>query len=123
MRHQTTLTDLARLGFADLETSRQRLAEFGGATATVVPLFANAADPDQALLALCRLRGQAPAELDAVLADAAASVRLVRVLGASAGLGDFLLRRPAELEALLQPVSQPLDVAAYSADILAATEG
>jgi len=123
MRHQTTLTDLARLGFADLETSRQRLAEFDELTEPVIPLFANAADPDQALLALCRLREQCPDELRAVLTDAAASVRLVRVLGASAGLGDFLLRRPAELEALLQPVQRPLDAAAYSADILAATDG
>jgi glutamate-ammonia-ligase adenylyltransferase len=123
MRHQTTLTDLARLGFADLETSRQRLAEFDAMTEPVIPSFAYAADPDQALLALCRLREQAPDRLASVLTDAAASARLVRVLGASAGLGDFLLRRPAQLDALLHPVAKPLDAAAYSADILAATDG
>jgi len=123
MRHQTTLTDLARLGFADLETSRQRLGEFDGLGAAVVPLFADAADPDQALLLLCRLREQVPAQLQAVLADAAAAARLVRVLGASLGLGDFLLRRPAELEALTRPLRAPLDVDQYSADILAALDG
>ena len=123
MRHQTTLTDLARLGFADLETSRQRLGEFDGFAPSVVPLFAYAADPDQALLLLCRLREQVPAQLQAVLTDAAAAARLVRVLGASLGLGDFLLRRPAELAALLQPIAGPPGVAEYSADILAAIEG
>ena len=123
MRHQTTLTDLARLGFADLETARRRLAEFDEATEPVTPLFQNAADADQALLALCRLREQAPAALTAVMADAAATARLVRVLGASSGLGDFLLRKPAELDALLLPLTRPLDTAAYTADIVAATEG
>ena len=123
MRHQTTLTDLARLGFADLETSRQRLADFDDLSIAVTPLFAHAADPDQALIALSRLREQSPEQLAPVVADDAATARLVRVLGASAGLGDFLLRRPAELDALLQPLPKPLDAATYSADILAATEG
>ena len=106
MRHQTTLTDLARLGFADLETSRQRLALFDDVS--VVPFFAHAADPDLALLALSRLREQSPVDVMAIIADAAAAVRLIRVLGASEGLGDFLLRRPAELSALLRPIAQPL---------------
>jgi glutamate-ammonia-ligase adenylyltransferase len=123
MRHQTTLTDLARLGFADLESARQRLTGFDDMSEAVTPLFANTADPDQALLALDRLRDHAPALVGPVLADAAAAARLVRVLGASAGLGDFLMRRPAELDALLQPIARPLSVAEYSADILEATTG
>ena len=122
MRHRTTLTDLARLGFADLESSRDRLAE-AGFDEGVVPFFATAADPDQALMLLCRLRENAPAQLGAVMADDAAAARLVRVLGASEGLGEFLLRRPAELEAIAQPVQRPLGVAAYTADILASIEG
>jgi glutamate-ammonia-ligase adenylyltransferase len=117
MRHQTTLTDLARLGFADLELSRQRLAEFDE---RVVPCFSTAADPDQALLALSRLLEQAPAELDAVLAEPSATARLIRVLGASLGLADFLLRRPSELEAIVAPINAPGDAATYTADILAA---
>jgi glutamate-ammonia-ligase adenylyltransferase len=120
MRHQTTLTDLARLGFADLELSRQRLAEFDD---SVVPYFAAAADPDQALLALSRLREHVPAELEPVLADASATARLIRVLGASLGLAEFLLRRPAELDAIASPIDRPADAAAYTADILAAIAG
>jgi glutamate-ammonia-ligase adenylyltransferase len=117
MRHQTTLTDLARLGFADLELARDRLAGFDE---EVVPYFAAAADPDQALLQLTRLREHAAVELDAVMAVPLATARLVRVLGASLGLGEFLLRRPAELDAVASPITRPSDAAAYTADMLAA---
>ena len=123
MRHQTTLTDLARLGFADLETARQRLAGFDGFGGAVTPLFADAADPDQALLMLCRLLEHEPGRLRPILSDAAAAARLVRVLGASEGLGDFLLRRPAELDAIREPIREPLDVAGYTSDLLAAVDG
>jgi glutamate-ammonia-ligase adenylyltransferase len=122
MRHQTTLTDLARLGFADLESSRDRLAE-SGLDEGIVGFFAQAADPDQALMLLCRLRENAPAELASLMSDDAAAARLVRVLGASEGLGEFLLRRPAELEALTRPLQRPLDAADYTADILDAISG
>ncbi|MCU1425234.1 MAG: bifunctional glutamine-synthetase adenylyltransferase/deadenyltransferase [Microbacteriaceae bacterium] len=120
MRHQTTLTDLARVGFTDLETARERLAEIDELT---VPWFANAADPDQALLLLTRLRENAPGETAAVMADAAAGARLVRVLGASSGLGEFFLRRPSELDALLQPIRTPPGASDYAADLIAAIAG
>ncbi|GAB2447449.1 glutamate-ammonia-ligase adenylyltransferase [Conyzicola lurida] len=120
MRHQTTLTDLARLGFADLETSRERLAEFDD---SVIPFFAHAADPDQALLLLGRLREGAPTELESVMRDDAAAARLVRVLGASMGLGDFLSRRPSELSAISDPIAGPPGAAEYTADILGSMAG
>jgi glutamate-ammonia-ligase adenylyltransferase len=117
MRHQTTLTDLARLGFADLELARDRLSGFDE---SVVPCFAHAADPDQALLELSRLREHAGEQLAPILAMPAATARLIRVLGASLGLGEFLQRRPAELAAILAPIAGPADAAGYTADMLAA---
>ncbi|MGV8886203.1 MAG: bifunctional [glutamine synthetase] adenylyltransferase/[glutamine synthetase]-adenylyl-L-tyrosine phosphorylase [Microbacteriaceae bacterium] len=119
-RNQTTLTDLARLGFAELRVASQRIADVDAA---IVPHFARAADPDQALLLLGRLREQAPTELDAILKDDAASARLLRVLGASLGLGEFFVRRPQELAAVSAALAAPLAADAYRTDILEAVAG
>ena len=119
-RNQTTLTDLARLGFAELGEASERLMSVDAA---LVPHFAHAADPDQALLLLGRLREQWPAQLDAVLLDDEAASRLVRVLGASIGLGEFLLRRPEELASLATALEKPLSPDEYRADIAAAVDG
>ena len=119
-RNQTTLTDLARLGFAELGEASERLMSVDAA---LVPHFAHAADPDQALLLLGRLREQWPVQLDAVLLDDEAAGRLVRVLGASIGLGEFLLRRPEELASLATALEKPLSPDEYRVDIAAAVDG
>lgn len=120
-RSQTTLTELARLGFAELSGTNDRLAALGAPE--LVPLFALAADPDQALRQLEYLRELAPREVGAVLADQDAAGRLVRVLGASSGLGQFFERRPAELAALREPLVTPPTADEYGADLLAAVAG
>ena len=114
-RTLTTLTDLARLGFAELGETNDRLEGFD----ELLPFFAHAADPDQALMLLIRLRENAPAELASLLADAAASARLIRLLGASEGLGEFFLRRPAQLAALSVPLASLPSAEDYRADMLA----
>lgn len=118
-RNQTTLTELARLGFAELGESGARLAELG--EPALVPLFAAAADPDQALRLLVSLRASAPVEMAKLDEDATA--RLIRVLGASSGLGQFFERHPAELSALASPLAEPPTAAAYVADLLSVVEG
>lgn len=100
-RTATTLTELARLGFAELGPAQQALADV---PADLVPRFAIAADPDQALRALSALSTSAPRELAAVLADPEATDRLLRVLGASEGLGTFIARHPESLRVLLDPI-------------------
>ena len=119
-RTQTTLTELARLGFAELGEASERLADVDPA---LVPLFAHAADPDQALLLLGRLRESSPAQLNALLRDDAAAARLVRILGASSGLGEFFVRRPEELSALATELAHPLSPEQYRADLLEAVDG
>jgi [glutamine synthetase] adenylyltransferase / [glutamine synthetase]-adenylyl-L-tyrosine phosphorylase len=116
----TTLTELARLGFAELEESGERISAL--AFDALLPVFANAADPDQALQLLGRLQETAPDALTALLNDEDAVARLVQVLGASEGLGEFLLRRPDELESLVGDLA-PLDAEHYRSDILAAVSG
>ncbi len=121
MSRDTTLSDLARLGFAELGTAGERIAEFD--LAPHLAHFAAAADPDQAVRALGRLREQAPDQLATLLADEDAAARLIQVLGASQGLADFLLRRPAELIALASPLGTPLTPERYRADLVDAVAG
>lgn len=118
-RPPTTLTDLARLGFAELDETSRRLAVLG--SPTLVPHFALAADPDQALRYLIALREGSPNELAALIVDSDAPARLIRVLGASSGLADFLVRHPSELRALATPLTAP--PSDYGADLLAAVDG
>lgn len=119
-RSTTTLTELARLGFADL----QRAADgVGQLPEGLLPVFALAADPDAALDGVLELFARAPGEMASVTADAEASARLVRVLGASRGLAEFLQRRPGELAALRDPLVEPLDEEGARLDLLRAVDG
>ncbi|NEM90290.1 bifunctional [glutamine synthetase] adenylyltransferase/[glutamine synthetase]-adenylyl-L-tyrosine phosphorylase [Galbitalea soli] len=101
-RLQTTLTELARLGFTELSASRDALERF---PEEVVPHFAAAADPDQALDLLLRLDEHAPAEVARLLGAGDAAARLIRVLGASRGLAEFFHRHPEELACLEAPIT------------------
>jgi glutamate-ammonia-ligase adenylyltransferase len=115
-RQQSTRTELARLGFADLTRSRELLDEVDPA---IVPAFAVAADPDQALGLLARL-GDAAAPL---LADPDAAARLIRLLGASSGLGEFFVRHPEHLDALAEPLTGLPGPDELSQDLLASVAG
>ncbi|MCU1422890.1 MAG: bifunctional glutamine-synthetase adenylyltransferase/deadenyltransferase, partial [Microbacteriaceae bacterium] len=123
-RELTTLTDLARLGFADLDESSRLLDEVGEfhPLGELMPAFARAADPDQALRTLAELVRRHPTQTGALLRDDTATARLLQVLGASAGLGEFFLRRPDELDALADALPAPLSVDEYRAELLAAIE-
>ncbi|MCM6763467.1 bifunctional [glutamine synthetase] adenylyltransferase/[glutamine synthetase]-adenylyl-L-tyrosine phosphorylase [Rathayibacter sp. ZW T2_19] len=108
MARERTLSDIARLGFAELGETGARIAEAeqlaGRSLGSVVPAFASVADPDAALLALIDLLRSHRDRMDAVLADDDALTRLLKVTGASSGIADFLQRRPDELTSLLDPV-------------------
>jgi glutamate-ammonia-ligase adenylyltransferase len=119
-RTTTTLTELARLGFADLDAAQAGLARV---PVERVALFAQVADPDQALQQLRGLTESAPDAVAPLLADDAASLRLLRVLGASSGLGDFLAHHPEQLSVLRQPLRGPGEAAALRAELLAAIDG
>ena len=124
-RSATALSDLARLGFAGLGEARDRLGRLSTTLPTLeglVPSFARAADPDQALAWLERLVDR-DADVVARLVAAGAGERLVRVLGASTGLGEFLERRPAESATLLDPLVAPPGAAEYRDDLVASVVG
>lgn len=99
-RSPSTLTELARLGFSELSEARDALEGFE----SLLDAFSLAADPDRALRQLVRLHEQHPDALRPVLDDSTWAARLVRVLGASEGLAEFLRRRPDEIAALRTPL-------------------
>jgi glutamate-ammonia-ligase adenylyltransferase len=119
-RATTTLTELARYGFADLGAAGDALAAL---PAGITPLFAVTADPDQALRLLGALREAAPDVVAAILKHEEAAQRLLRVLGASEGMAGFLLRQPQQAKALLTPLDSPLGAAEYGGLIATAVEG
>ena len=119
-RQQTRLTELAKLGFAELGSAG---ALVGNIADDLIPRFAHAADADQALRLLGELREQAPGELDAVLADSGSADRLIRLLGASRGIAEFFLRHPGELEALRPSLSELPDASLLRADLIASVAG
>ncbi|GAA1509422.1 glutamate-ammonia-ligase adenylyltransferase [Agromyces terreus] len=109
-RQAPTLARLARAGFDDLSASAERLGALAEATAldeeVLLEAFAHAADPDEALIATDRLLARAPQEIASVLEQPSSAERFARLVGASRGFADFLLRHPAEL-ALLHEVPAP----------------
>ncbi|HEY4151943.1 MAG TPA: bifunctional [glutamine synthetase] adenylyltransferase/[glutamine synthetase]-adenylyl-L-tyrosine phosphorylase [Pseudolysinimonas sp.] len=119
-RATTTLTELARLGFSDLTAAAAGLADM---PADRIPLFALVADPDQALRLVRGLIESAPKAVAPLLADDAATLRLLRVLGASSGLGDFLAHHPEQLGVLRKPLRGPGDPAALADKLLVAIDG
>jgi glutamate-ammonia-ligase adenylyltransferase len=120
-RSPTTLTDLARLGFSGLSAASRQLDQLG--RPELIPAFALAADPDQALAGILKLRERAPDAVDAVLADDEAAQHLVRVLGASTGLEAFFVRNPSELAAFAEPLGELPTAEALRDDLIASVDG
>ena len=89
----------------------------------VVPLFSGVADPDQALRLLVELREKAAPATDAILADEASAKRLLDVLGASEGLGSFLLRHPEQLGVLAITIERPPGSVQYRERLVEAVDG
>ena len=99
------LSELARLGFAELTEARNRLDELG----IDAEPFAAAAHPDRAVEWWQRLREVNPSLFDTNMASEAGRDALIRLVGASDGLAEFLKRRPEVWPTLAQTVSGPRD--------------
>ena len=123
-RHPSTLTELAKLGFAELAAANTLLGELAAEHGLdeIAAHFGAAADPDLALRTLAQLLRTTLQEVMPLLAVDESAERLIRVLGASTGLGEFLQRRPAELVSLMEPLPRPPSAAEYVADLLASVE-
>src|SRR5690554_3277947 len=106
-RPSSSLTPLAKLGFASLTRTAQLLEEVSARHPmdSLLPLFSRAADPDQGLVRLNDLLHASAAEVASILDDPDAAGRLIAVLGASNGLAEFFLHHPEELSVLSEPMS------------------
>ncbi|MEI5582416.1 bifunctional [glutamine synthetase] adenylyltransferase/[glutamine synthetase]-adenylyl-L-tyrosine phosphorylase, partial [Agromyces sp. CCNWLW208] len=121
-RQAPMLGALARAGFADLDrAARESTALSDGAGVPLdglIEAFAGAADPDQALAELRRLMERAPDEVTALLADDGSRDRAARLLGASRGFADYLLRNPDQLAVLRTPAPTPPGAEAAAAELV-----
>ena len=121
-RQAPMLGALARAGFADLDRAARESSALAEATgirqADLVDALAAAGDPDQALEELRRLTDRAPDAVRELLADDATRDRAVRLLGASRGFGDFLLRNLDELDVLRTAASAPPTASAAAAELV-----
>ncbi|NUU08543.1 bifunctional [glutamine synthetase] adenylyltransferase/[glutamine synthetase]-adenylyl-L-tyrosine phosphorylase [Leifsonia sp. C5G2] len=129
-RPPLSLTALARAGFVRLSSVRaelDELAELSGLDPEVLlGALSAAADPDSALSSVLRLLRQAPDQARAALGTEDAARRLFRVVGASEGVAEFLLRHPCQLDALARPVLALPDAVELRDDLLdsvGATDG
>lgn len=115
---------LARAGFDDLERAAREsaaLAETAGVALDVlIEAFQVAGDPDQALEELRRLVDRAPEAMRDVMADGERLERAVRLLGASRGFGEYLLRNVEELEVLRSRPGAPPTATDAAAELVEA---
>lgn len=98
------LTDLARIGFVDLSVARDEVEQRGFDP----EWFSVSASPDRALRWVGRLVDVHPAT-SAMLQDDRVRDHLLRVVGLSDGLGEFLVRRPEALGRIVPPESLPTE--------------
>ncbi|MEV7431722.1 bifunctional [glutamine synthetase] adenylyltransferase/[glutamine synthetase]-adenylyl-L-tyrosine phosphorylase [Nocardioides sp. NPDC092400] len=116
-RAATSKGALLRLGFLDGEDAMAHLRDLGPAAEELLHLLARTADPDLALATLVRLAGalEDPAPmLRALTEDEGTAMRLLSVLGASAALGDHLVRHPGHWQELTDPTLGSTRPAAYA---------
>jgi glutamate-ammonia-ligase adenylyltransferase len=104
MAASPSLTDLARIGFVDLSVARDALTEHG----FEADWFAPAASADRALRWLARITDGHTDAAD-LIADASFREHLIRILGVSDGLAEFLSRRPESLSMVVPPESLPTE--------------
>jgi len=105
-RVTTTAGRLARLGFVDPDTAVAALTRLGPPAEELVHLAAVSADPDQTVATLADLADRVEDRdelLGALTDDEGTAMRLFAVLGASAPLGDHLLRHPDHWRDLTDP--------------------
>lgn len=123
-RQAPMLGALARAGFDDLERASREASALADSTGippeALIGAFSVAGDPDQALEELRRLVDRVPDTARAVMSDDDALERALRLLGASRGFGEFLLRNPDELELLRSEPEAPPSAAQASAALVEA---
>jgi [glutamine synthetase] adenylyltransferase / [glutamine synthetase]-adenylyl-L-tyrosine phosphorylase len=93
----TSLGQLARAGFVDVNRATDLLAGISNIDqAVLIEDLAQVADPDRALLHLVRMQEADSKVLGELIANDELRHRLLVILGASAGLAEYLIKHPSE---------------------------
>lgn len=107
----STLTQLARIGFVDLEAAEACLDELsqqiGSTQDEWIAEASSAADPDTALRGLVSIARRDPGPVAEVLSDPLGRRAVWALLGASEGFATFYARHPRELGDLVVPRAEP----------------
>ncbi|MGR0221769.1 bifunctional [glutamine synthetase] adenylyltransferase/[glutamine synthetase]-adenylyl-L-tyrosine phosphorylase [Agromyces sp. ZXT2-6] len=123
-RQAPMLGALARAGFDDLDRAARESAALAESAAvpleTLIEAISVAGDPDQALEELRRLMDRAPEAVHGILADDEVFDRAARLLGASRGFGEFMLRNVDELDVLVAGPTAPPTAAEAAAELVEA---
>ena len=118
-----SLTQFAKAGFTDLSAARDLLEGLAGLVPMeaerVLELISGAADPDRAITWLSRLFQSPSTQLHKVVSHEASLERLLRILGGSRGLAEFLERQPHALEMFLDEPALPGDQESIRATLCA----
>ena len=108
---------LVRLGYVDVEGTTAALERLGSAADELTHLMATSADPDQTVRYLVDLADRVEDReelLEVLVGDEGSAMRLFAVLGASAALGDHLLRHPGHWRDLTDPLLGSTRPAAFT---------
>lgn len=94
--------NLIRSGFLDIDKTKELLSSLKFATPKDVLLdeFSQVANPDEALLLLVRILEKNNQKFNKTIEDDLIRIRLLKVLGSSTGLGEFLINHPEDVEVL-----------------------
>jgi [glutamine synthetase] adenylyltransferase / [glutamine synthetase]-adenylyl-L-tyrosine phosphorylase len=108
-RTPSGLSQLAKAGFTMLDDAKMAL-EFLGAPPED---FAVAADPDRAAQALGAMKSKDSQAFDKVFSHPTKRERLIRLVGVSDGLAEFLLRHPDQWSVVEKPLKSLPDAPSY----------
>lgn len=113
MSRTNPLSELARLGFEELSESIPKLDKLvelvGDWGHSALDPLAKSASPDRALDSLLKLAEVDSKATKRIISNPDAALRLIRVLGASDALAEFLQRQPSELELFLAKSMLPIE--------------
>lgn len=105
----SSLSELAKYGFADLSSTFPKLEQLvravGDNGRSALSSLALSANPDQALNYLLNLAELDSSKIKKLLGKEDSANRLCRLLGASEAMGDLLMRRPELLALFERPIS------------------
>lgn len=117
-------TQLAKAGFTELSEALELIEKVVTSTGADADMLLSAvsesADPDRALAWLVRL-GQAPAaqsRVKKILSNTDSSIRLLKILGGSRGLAEFIERHPHSLSVFTAVPALPGDQEALRSSLL-----